>query len=76
MKTHKIKTIEELKAIAEKSFRTLQPVETDREKCSATAEPNGYVGLHFLVLNVLNVAVGAFSDTHNVTNREGTAVYL
>ena len=46
MKTHKIATIEELKSVAEKSFRTLQPAETDREKCSETAELNSYVGLH------------------------------
>lgn len=72
MKTHKIATIEELKRVAEKSFRTLKPLETDKEKRSATVELNSYVELHFLVLNVLKVAVAALdADTHNVTNVEG-----
>lgn len=73
MKTHKIATIEELKSVAEKSFRTLKPVEHDKEKCSVAVELNGYVELHLLVLNVLKVAVAALdADTHNVTNVEGT----
>jgi len=73
MKKQKTATIEELKAVAEKNFRTLKPVGTNKEKRSATVELNDYAELHLLVLNVLKVAVAALdADTHNVTNVEGT----
>jgi len=74
MKKHKTASIEELKTVAEKSFRTLNPVETDKEKRSATVEFNSYAELHLLVLNVLKVAVAALdAETHKVTNVEGTS---
>lgn len=66
--------LDQLKQLAEKSFQTLTPLETDKEKCSATLHLNSYVELHLLIINLLKVATAALdAEQHDITTVENTA---
>ena len=54
-----IERIEDLKAFAENKFLVLQPCDKIKGKFNVSLEIDGYIDLHFLIIDIMKVSVAA-----------------
>lgn len=69
MANDKIESIEDLMALAKNSFHVLKPCERRKGKLNFSLEIDGYVELHFLMLDIVKVSLAALdADNEGVTD--------